>query len=85
MTGRPAFLASLQAAWSTWTGPAAPRERRWAVWGALAVGVLLAWQWTVMPALRTLSRAPAQRAQLEGQLQLMQAQDRKSTRLNSSH
>ena len=83
LTGRPAFLASLQAAWSAWTGPAAPRERRWAVWGALAVGVLLAWQWTVMPALRTLSRAPAQRAQLEGQLQLMQAQAREAGQLRA--
>jgi general secretion pathway protein M len=78
-----AFLQSASAATSAWVGPAAPRERRWAAWGLLALIVGLAWQWTVSPALQTIGRAPEQRAQLELQLQLMQAQAREAAQLRA--
>lgn len=51
----------------------APRERMAAQAGALALGLLLVWLLLLAPALRTLDQAPAKRAQLEMQLQEMQA------------
>lgn len=66
--------------WHTLTAPLlsqwqalAPRERLAAQAGFTALALLLTWLLLLAPALRTLSQAPAKRAQLEAQLQQMQA------------
>lgn len=66
--------------WQSLSAPArlqwqqmAPRERLAVQFGLGAVAVLLVWLILLAPALRTLQQAPAKRAQLEAQLQEMQA------------
>ncbi|MDM4766428.1 type II secretion system protein GspM [Pelomonas sp. SE-A7] len=62
-------LAPLRGQWQQ----AAPRERLLVQVGLSALALLLVWLVLLMPALRTLKQAPAKRADLETQLQQMQA------------
>lgn len=74
MTGLalPAPLASLReralARWQALSG----RDRRFAIAGAAAVGVLLFWSVGIQPALRTLRDAPPEIERLDFELQRMQ-------------
>lgn len=72
--------SALSRRWQSLSAPAraqwqqmAPRERLAAQVGIGALAVLLVWLILLAPALRTLQQAPAKRAQLEAQLQDMQA------------
>lgn len=73
----------VEAAWAAWGAGSAPRERRWGVAGVGLVLAFVLWQWTVAPAWQTLRRAPMQRAQLELELQQMQALAREATQLRT--
>jgi general secretion pathway protein M len=59
----------------------AARERLGVTIAALTLGLLLLWQLGMAPALRTLRTVPAQRAELEAQLQVMQRQAAESRQL----
>lgn len=86
MTLRPqlqTLVGKWQSTWNAWVGPTAPRERRWMVGGIAFLVLVAAWQWTVQPAWQTIRRAPAQRAQLELQLQQMQAQAKEAVQLRA--
>lgn len=68
MSGAPSRLAPLRA----WWAGLAQRERRMLAIGGLVLGAYLVFALTIQPAWRTLSRAPAQQAALDEQLQSMQ-------------
>lgn len=72
-----------QTTWAAWGGVSATRERRWVVAGVFLLLAFVLWQWTVSPAWQTLRRAPAQRAQLELELQQMQALAREAAQLRT--
>ena len=62
---------SLKARWRTWWPELEPREQRMVVIAAALVMLALFWWVALAPALRTLSSAPAEHAQLDVQLQRM--------------
>lgn len=65
------WLDSLEARWQAWWPELEPREQRLIVIGAVLVALALLWWVALAPALRTLSSAPAEHAQLDTQLQQM--------------
>lgn len=65
--------ATASPAWQIRWQAMAPRERRLVLAATLLVGGALAWWLLLAPALRTVRAAPAQHAQLDTQLERMQA------------
>ncbi len=65
------WLEPLQARWQAWWPELGAREQRLLIAAAVLVVVALFWWIGVAPALRTLSSASAEHAQLDAQLQQM--------------
>lgn len=76
-------LQRVETTWAAWAGASASRERRWVVAALFLLLTFILWQWTVAPAWQTWRRAPSQRAQLELELQQMQALAREATQLRT--
>lgn len=60
-------------AWRTRWQALAPRERSLVLGATLLVAAALLWWWALAPALRTLREAPARHAELDAQLERVQA------------
>jgi len=60
------------AALGGWWAGLAPREKTLMTWGGVVVTVIVLWLLAVQPALRTITRAPAELDALELQMQTMQ-------------
>ena len=65
------LIDTIQARWHAWWPELEPREQRMIGIGAALVLLALVWWIALAPALRTLSAAPAEHAQLDIQLQQM--------------
>jgi general secretion pathway protein M len=65
------WLEALEARWQAWWTELEPREQRLIAVAAALVLLALLWWVALAPALRTLSSAPAEHAQLDAQLQQM--------------
>ena len=76
------ILGWLKAVDSTW-GQLAPRERRLLLLASALVSLALLWWVALAPALKTLGQAPARHAQLDAQLQRMQALAARAEQLKS--
>lgn len=64
-------LSALSERWQTWWPELPPREQRLVIIAGTVVVLALLWWVALAPALRTLASAPAERAQLDAQLQQM--------------
>jgi general secretion pathway protein M len=65
------WFASLEARWRAWWPELDPREQRMILGGTALVALAVLWWVALAPALRVLSAAPAEHAQLDAQLQQM--------------
>ncbi len=65
------WLETLEARWQAWWPELELREQRLFMAGAALVALALIWWLALAPALRTLSSAPQEHAQLDAQLQQM--------------
>ncbi len=64
-------VSALNERWQAWWPELPPREQRLVMIAATVVVLALLWWVALAPALRTLASAPAERAQLDAQLQQM--------------
>jgi general secretion pathway protein M len=71
-TGPVSATAAAPRPWARWWQALGERERLWVMFAALLVGAAMLWLLALAPALRTLTRAPAQIDAVDAQLQTMQ-------------
>jgi general secretion pathway protein M len=65
------WLEALEARWQAWWPELDPREQRMVIVAGAPILLALLWWVALAPALRTLSSAPAEHAQIDAQLQRM--------------